>query len=622
MRIKKIICAVVSGAMLFSACAPVSAWDREYGTEEYEGSATAVSEDAEILREKEDPNDDSSLLYTVRADGTAMITGYAGKFMEGASYKFDIPSEINGHTVAAIGNDALRDGFGKIIGIKLPKTVKEIGSRAIDCRYLEYLELNDGLEVIKDYGIMNCGEKLTSLKIPDSVKYIGSEAIGGEALTEIILPKNLEYLGKNILFGTAYVNEPSNRENNILYCGPYLLAGLRIGYADIDNADPSAPTENRQIREWEATGDIEIREGTTLMCEDSFGMSGITSVKIPSTLKAIPYLGFYWCQNLDNVVIPGNVKEIGDNAFSWCENLTNLTISEGVEKIGDMAFFRCNKLNEVTIPKSVTEIGLQAFGWDYADGSDVRNENFVIRAYSGSAAEQYAKDNGFRCILIDTGSEISAGKPTAAADSRQPCEEKGENCAVRRFIDLASAEGDPNHSAVEYCLDKGIMAGTGDDTFTPDGTITRGQFAAMFYRLAGEPEASETCKFTDLTQDWYKKAVNWACANGVISGMSDTEFCPDLTINREQIAAIFYRYAQSRGIDVTLGDNRYLDYSSCIDSTDISGWAYDAVDWCFAKSVMFEYNDGGEYIIGAKKAPTRAETATLFSKFDYLINNG
>lgn len=52
MRIKKIICAVVSGVMLFSACAPVSAWDREYGTEEYEGSATAVSEDAEILREK------------------------------------------------------------------------------------------------------------------------------------------------------------------------------------------------------------------------------------------------------------------------------------------------------------------------------------------------------------------------------------------------------------------------------------------------------------------------------------------------------------------------------------------------------------------------------------------
>lgn len=175
------------------------------------------------------------------------------------------------------------------------------------------------------------------------------------------MPQNLEYIGERIFFGSAYDADPANRVDGIQYHGKYLIAGIRIGYAMIDNPDPGAPTENKQIHEWEAVGDIAIREGTTLMGVNAFGMSNITSVKLPSTLKSISKLGFYWCKNLNNVVIPGTVKEIGDNAFSWCESLSKLTIEEGVEHIGEAAFFRCNSLNEVTIPKSVTQIDLHGF---------------------------------------------------------------------------------------------------------------------------------------------------------------------------------------------------------------------------------------------------------------------
>lgn len=79
------------------------------------------------------------------------------------------------------------------------------------------------------------------------------------------------------------------------------------------------------------------------------------------------------------IILPPTIKEIGDNAFSWCNSLTNLTISDGVENIGEAAFFRCNSLNEVTIPRSVTQIDMHAFGWDYVDDYDVRNENLVIK---------------------------------------------------------------------------------------------------------------------------------------------------------------------------------------------------------------------------------------------------
>lgn len=624
MNLKKLISAAAAAALLLTALLipPAHAWsvyDTDYGMEWNEQSRTAVTDDMKEFREKDSID---SVVYTIRDDGSAMITSYSAKFWYDPDPNFtvelNIPSEIDGHPVTAIGDGALCESATKISGITLPPTIKEIGNRAIDCRYLKYLNLNDGLEVIKDAAI-NCGDILETLVIPDSVKYIGSEAICGEALKNITMPQNLEYMGKRILYGTAYDADPANRVDGIQYHGQYLIAGIRIGYAELDSSDPSAPTLNRQIHEWEAVGDIEIREGTTLMGVDAFEMSNITSVKIPSTLRSISKLGFYWCKNLNNVVIPGTVKEIGDNAFSWCESLSNLTISEGVEHIGQAAFFRCNSLNEVTIPKSVTQIDMHAFGWDYVDDYDVRNENLVIKCYSGTAAEQYARDNGFTCILLDTGETIEKGEPTAAADDRYTCEEKGNNCAVKRFKDIKSADGDPDHSGIEFCLDNGIMNGTGDDIFSPDNTMTRAQFATMFYRLAGEPAAPEISEFNDLTADWYKKAVNWAAANGVLNGTGGGSFSPDATITREQIATIFYRYAQTKGLnvsEVSIGLDSYNDYD------EIADYAKIPVAWCFDENVMFIHSvNGYEYAIYPKVAPTRADTATMFWKFSYVLNN-
>ncbi len=624
MNLKKLISAAAAAALLLTALLipPAHAWsvyDTDYGMEWNEQSRTAVTDDMKEFREKDSID---SVVYTIRDDGSAMITSYSAKFWYDPDPNFtvelNIPSEIDGHPVTAIGDGALCESATKISGITLPPTIKEIGNRAIDCRYLKYLNLNDGLEVIKDAAI-NCGDILETLVIPDSVKYIGSEAICGEALKNITMPQNLEYMGKRILYGTAYDADPANRVDGIQYHGQYLIAGIRIGYAELDSSDPSAPTLNRQIHEWEAVGNIEIREGTTLMGVNAFEMSNITSVKIPSTLRSISKLGFYWCKNLNNVVIPGTVKEIGDNAFSWCESLSNLTISEGVEHIGQAAFFRCNSLNEVTIPKSVTQIDMHAFGWDYVDDYDVRNENLVIKCYSGTAAEQYARDNGFTCILLDTGETIEKGEPTAAADDRYTCEEKGNNCAVKRFKDIKSADGDPDHSGIEFCLDNGIMNGTGDDIFSPDNTMTRAQFATMFYRLAGEPAAPETSEFNDLTADWYKKAVNWAAANGVLNGTGGGSFSPDATITREQIATIFYRYAQTKGLnvsEVSIGLDSYNDYD------EIADYAKIPVAWCFDENVMFIHSvNGYEYAIYPKVAPTRADTATMFWKFSYVLNN-
>ena len=422
--------------------------------------------------------------------------------------------------------------------------------------------------------------------------------------------------------GTAYAYDPESREreNDILYHGQYLISATE-GIMDEPRADdPQDLIVNGKVyRERKAAGDIEIREGTALMGTQSFAGTEITSVKFPSTLKSIPYASFYWCEKLNNVVIPGNIKEIGPSAFSGCENLSNLTIEEGVELIGSGAFYFCNNLNEVTIPKSVKQIDMHAFGWDYANDYDVRNENLVIKAYSGSAGEKYARDNGFKCILLDTGEVIEKNDPTAAADARGVCEEKGEKCAVKRFRDLQSAGVDSNHYGIEYCLDNGIMAGTGADTFNPNDSITRAQFATMFYRFAGSPETSDNSGFADLTQDWYKKPIAWAAANGILNGTGNNMFSPDEVITREQIAAIFYRYAKTKGIDVSFGEDINISYDDYNDSGEIADYALIPMSWCFSRSIMHPAELTGYYGIFPKAAPTRADTAMMFLKFSYVF---
>ena len=69
-------------------------------------------------------------------------------------------------------------------------------------------------------------------------------------------------------------------------------------------------------------------------------------------------------------------------------------------------------------------------------------------------------------------------------------------------------------------------------------------FVTVLYRTEGEPYA-ENSSFVDVASDsYYANAVSWAEENKIVSGVSDTEFAPDMSITREQMAAIVYRYAE------------------------------------------------------------------------------
>lgn len=122
-----------------------------------------------------------------------------------------------------------------------------------------------------------------------------------------------------------------------------------------------------------------------------------TVVTIKDGTKGIAGYAFYMQRNLKEVVIPDSVNNIGEAAFMDCISLKNVTIPDSVNNIGEVAFMGCESLKTVTIPESVKVIGREALGYlsskQYEQGYKV--EGFTIRGVAGSAAEKYAKENGF-----------------------------------------------------------------------------------------------------------------------------------------------------------------------------------------------------------------------------------
>ena len=91
------------------------------------------------------------------------------------------------------------------------------------------------------------------------------------------------------------------------------------------------------------------------------------------------------------------------------------------------------------------------------------------------------------------------------------------------------------------------MDGIENNQFAPEHTTTRAQLVTILYRLAGEPEPGGDSGFTDVEADtWYTDAVAWAAANGIVNGVSETEFAPGKDITREQLATILFRYAEAK----------------------------------------------------------------------------
>lgn len=183
----------------------------------------------------------------------------------------------------------------------------------------------------------------------------------------------------------------------------------------------------------------------------------------------------------------------------------------------------------------------------------------------------------------------------------EPIKESPPAPVTDPFIDITA--GVWYYDAVMEAYEAGVVAGMTADTFVPGGIATRAQVVTMLHRMAGKPASSTTAKFEDLTQNYYKDAVNWAAEQGIVSGFSETRFAPDNAITREQLVAILYRMAGSPETDFSL--QKYTDAGA------VQSWARDAMAWAVEQGIMAGFEDA---TLRPQNKATRAQVCAILMR--------
>ena len=194
------------------------------------------------------------------------------------------------------------------------------------------------------------------------------------------------------------------------------------------------------------------------------------------------------------------------------------------------------------------------------------------------------------------------------SDSGKPSQPTGPE---KGFDDVKP--GDWFYSEVMDLTGKGYINGVSDTLFAPGRNLSRGMLVTILFRMDGENAVAGTDAFSDVGADsWCGKAVSWAAANGIVYGYKDGRFGPNDMVTRQQMAAILWRYAKYKGLDVTADGTVLPDFP---DRGQIASWAGEAVSWAYSRGVMVGRSDG---TLDPNGNATRAEAAVILYRFLHL----
>ena len=169
-------------------------------------------------------------------------------------------------------------------------------------------------------------------------------------------------------------------------------------------------------------------------------------------------------------------------------------------------------------------------------------------------------------------------------------------------------ESDWYHESVHYVFESGMMKGTDENQFSPDMDTSRGMIVTILHRYEGAPGAGAS-SFRDVAPDaYYAVPVAWAAGSGVVNGVEPGLFGPEQLITREQMAAILYRYAQHKGMDVS----RKADLSAYADAGQVSAYAGDAMAWAVGTGLIAGVDSR---TLQPGGSATRAQVATILMRF-------
>ena len=164
-------------------------------------------------------------------------------------------------------------------------------------------------------------------------------------------------------------------------------------------------------------------------------------------------------------------------------------------------------------------------------------------------------------------------------------EQQTEYITPSRFTDVKNT--DQFYTEISWLAQRGITTGYPDGTYRPLESVERGAMAAFFYRMQGSPQftAPSTPSFKDVptTHPFYKE-IEWMKAQGITTGYSDGTFRPSAPVNRDAMAAFFYRAAGSPHVD--------LPATSHFSDVSTDNQFYREITWLASKGISTGWPDG------------------------------
>ncbi len=188
----------------------------------------------------------------------------------------------------------------------------------------------------------------------------------------------------------------------------------------------------------------------------------------------------------------------------------------------------------------------------------------------------------------------------------------------KTFSDIVTHK---NRMEIEALAKRGIINGKTLETYCPEDTMTRAEFAALVTRSLGL-FADKTSVFTDVTSDdWYYSYVNTAYQFGIIKGISNTEFNPNGTVSRQEAAVMISRAAALCGLDVTTTEHTAKDtLSAFFDHRNVASWAEKELAFCYQNGILSAENSE----MSPQESVDRGEIASILYQLlekSYLLED-
>ena len=220
-----------------------------------------------------------------------------------------------------------------ITAIRIEEGVTTVGNSAFPCcGNLSSVTLPSTLTKIGEYAFYQ-SNKLTSIVFPEGLDTIGMSAFMESGLTSVTIPNSMRYIGTEAFWSCTGLTSIS-LPNHDISCGLMVFAFC----------------SNLQS--------LTIPDRFTVIPMEMFeGCSSLTSVIIPDSVQEIGDGAFESCHGLTSVAMSNSVTRIGHSAFSGCYALTDIPLSDSLRTIGDNAFAYCYSLTSLTIPAKVSSMG-------------------------------------------------------------------------------------------------------------------------------------------------------------------------------------------------------------------------------------------------------------------------